>query len=309
MEKTELSTSRILCDFIVLALLASPLLIFQLFLTPHKRGFFCDDESIRYPYHESTVSRRKLGIFGVLIPIFLIIATELIRYFHWEKNCHFRFVSYQYRKWSVNRLLVRIYVFIGYFLVGACFNQLMVDIAKYTIGRQRPHFIAVCNPTDGNETSQCLNDPHRYITDFTCTGTDQYLLTESQLSFYSGHASFSFYVAWYTTLYLQSRFYRPLFSQLFLPIIQFFLFYAAVFVSYTRISNYKHHWSDVLIGGIVGSAIGIITAVFVARVFDRREIPPEFCRGRYLTIVHKESASEVDQQQNGRDVELGIRRL
>lgn len=39
-------------------------------------------------------------------------------------------------------------------------------------------------------------------------------------------------------LYLQSRFYRPLFSQLFLPIIQFFLFYAAVFVSYTRVFTF-----------------------------------------------------------------------
>ncbi|VDN23265.1 unnamed protein product [Gongylonema pulchrum] len=116
--------------------------------------------------------------------------------------------------------------------------------------------------TKGFET--CPVNSHEYITDFECTGTDKYLVHESMLSFYSGHSAFSFYAAWYTALYLQARLYRPLFSRLLLPVVQFALFGGAAFVAYTRVSNYKHHWSDVLVGAI---------ALFVAEVFSRREIP------------------------------------
>uniref|UniRef100_A0A1I7WJ74 AcidPPc domain-containing protein n=1 Tax=Heterorhabditis bacteriophora TaxID=37862 RepID=A0A1I7WJ74_HETBA len=154
------------------------------------------------------------------------------------------------------------------------------------------------------------DQPDVYITDFVCSGNNSKLIHESQLSFYSGHAAFSFYAAWFTSLYLQARLYRPLFSRLLLPVIQFSLFGGAAYVALTRVSlnklfhvqnihfseinshnliqvsDYKHHWSDVLVGAIMGSAIGIfvannysitvvykLQALFVAEVFKRREIP------------------------------------
>ncbi|VDM56328.1 unnamed protein product [Angiostrongylus costaricensis] len=272
--------SRVVCDFLVLSVCAIPLLIFHLWVTPYKRGFYCDDETIRYPYRESTVSRQMLIVIGLLVPtalvihlsnIFIIIATELFRTMAWEKKCESQFKTYHLRHYSVHRLVVRLYCFIGYFFLGVCFNQLMVDIAKYTIGRQRPHFMDVCRPSVGY--SECKN-PDFYITDFTCTGTDKKLILESQLSFYSGHSAFSFYAAWFTSLYLQARLYRPLFSRLLLPVIQFSLFGGASYVALTRVSDYKHHWSDVLVGALIGSIIGIFVALYVAEVFKRREIPP-----------------------------------
>jgi hypothetical protein len=63
----------------------------------------------------------------------------------WERRCADEFGTFRYRKYNVHRLIVRLYVFIGivwtnffktkiflagYFLLGICFNQLMVDIAK-----------------------------------------------------------------------------------------------------------------------------------------------------------------------------------
>ena len=74
-------------------------------------------------------------------------------------------------------------------------------------------------------------------------------------------------------LYLRARFYRPVLSSLVVPTIQFFLFFGASFVGYSRISDYKHHWSDVLVGSIAGTTIGFITAVFIAEVFKKQEIP------------------------------------
>uniref|UniRef100_A0A914CBA1 Phosphatidic acid phosphatase type 2/haloperoxidase domain-containing protein n=1 Tax=Acrobeloides nanus TaxID=290746 RepID=A0A914CBA1_9BILA len=281
----ELSISKIVCDFAVLVVCAIPLLIFHEFVTPYKRGFYCDDESIRYPYRGSTVSRQMLIVVGILIPCALIIATEVFRAVLWEKKCVHQFKAYRCRQYNVHRLIVRLYVFIGYFFLGICFNQLLCDIAKYTIGRQRPHFMEVCKPNIGY--NNCAND-HKYITDYVCTGENKYWIHESQLSFYSGHSAFSFFAAWYTTFYLQARLYKPLYSRLVVPVIQFALFFGAFYVAYTRISkpaytslytadwsslDYKHHWSDVLVGSIVGSATGIIVALYVAELFDKREIP------------------------------------
>ncbi|NP_001380219.1 Phosphatidic acid phosphatase type 2/haloperoxidase domain-containing protein [Caenorhabditis elegans] len=262
--------SRVLCDFLVLTLIAIPLYVFHEFIPPVRRGFYCDDESIRYPFRDSKVTRQMLIVVGLLIPILLILATELFRTLAWEKKCETEFKTYHVRNHSVHRLVVRLYCFIGYFFVGVCFNQLMVDIAKYTIGRQRPHFMDVCRPDIGYQT---CSQPDLYITDFKCTTTDTKKIHEAQLSFYSGHSAFSFYAAWFTSLYLQARLFRPLFSRLLLPVIQFLLFGGAAYVSLTRVSDYKHHWSDVLVGAIMGSAIGVFVALFVAEVFKRREIP------------------------------------
>lgn len=101
---------------------------------------------------------------------------------------------------------------------------------------------------------------------------------------------------------MQARLYKPLHSKILLPVIQFSLFGGASFVAYSRVSDYKHHWSDVLVGSIMGSAIGIINAVCFARVFKHREIPPcdrklvedheiEMEEGRYIKndISSKES--------------------
>ncbi|VBB29078.1 unnamed protein product [Acanthocheilonema viteae] len=316
----ELSISRIIADFAVLTFCAIPLLIFHKWVEPYKRGFYCDDESIRYPYRPSTVTRQMLIVIGLIVPA--IITTETFRLIAWERKCRNEFLYYHCRRYTVPRLIVRLYVFFGYFLLGVIFNQLMVDIAKYTIGRHRPHFIAVCKPkhmeiqhiaiggSPSNRTlafrrgfETCPINTHEYITDFECTGTDKYLLHESMLSFYSGHSAFSFYVAWYVALYLQARLYRPLFSPLLLPVIQFALFGGAAFVAFTRVSNYKHHWSDVLVGALFGSAIGIIVALFVAKVFSRREIP--LCDAHYCNREFG-LASQLERAVPSSDVETGM---
>lgn len=38
-------------------------------LKPHERGFFCNDESIKYPHQKSTIKLWMLVLFGVVMPI------------------------------------------------------------------------------------------------------------------------------------------------------------------------------------------------------------------------------------------------
>lgn len=58
------------------------------------------------------------------------------------------------------------YKVIGVFGFGAASSQLTTDIAKYSIGRLRPHFIDVCQP-DVNCTIK--ENHHIYWEDFQCT--------------------------------------------------------------------------------------------------------------------------------------------
>lgn len=58
--------------------------------------------------------------------------------------------------------------------------------------------------------------------------------------------------------YVQARL-NAKWARLLRPTIQFFLVAFAVYVGYTRVSDYKHHWSDVLVGLLQGALIAILT--------------------------------------------------
>ena len=78
------------------------------------------------------------------------------------------------------------------FAFGALASQTLTDIAKYSIGRLRPHFISVCVP---NVNCDEPRNKYRYIEDYSCLTSDR--LRDSRLSFMSGHSSFSAYCAVY----------------------------------------------------------------------------------------------------------------
>uniref|UniRef100_A0A0K0EM76 AcidPPc domain-containing protein n=1 Tax=Strongyloides stercoralis TaxID=6248 RepID=A0A0K0EM76_STRER len=51
-------------------------LLFQLWIEPTKRGFFCNDETIRYPFKQDTVTPNALIIFSVLPNILMVFYGE-----------------------------------------------------------------------------------------------------------------------------------------------------------------------------------------------------------------------------------------
>ena len=59
-----------------------------------------------------------------------------------------------------------IYKAVGSFLFGAAANQSLTDIAKYSVGRLRPHFLAVCKP----QWSSIDCTVGGYVENFTCDG-------------------------------------------------------------------------------------------------------------------------------------------
>ncbi|KAJ8955757.1 hypothetical protein NQ318_008631 [Aromia moschata] len=154
--------------------------------------------------------------------------------------------------------LYNIYCVIGIFAFGAACSQLTTDVMKYTIGRLRPHFYTVCQPDVCNGSYA----DYEYHVNFTCTNPlykdNERIMKEMRLSFPSGHSSFSMYTMVYFSIYLHKRMTWDG-SKLLKHTLQFLAVLSSVFTGMTRVSDYKHHWSDVLSGILLGALVAIIT--------------------------------------------------
>ncbi|MED6266415.1 Phospholipid phosphatase 1 [Characodon lateralis] len=263
----------ILLDLACLVLVGLPFFILTPKHNPFKRGFFCNDESIRYPFKEDTISYQLLG--GVMIPFTIIVLTcgeFLSVYLSRIKNRPLG------KKW-----VLCVYKALGSCLFGAAASQSLTDITKYSIGRLRPHFLAVCQPVW--DRISCKTGG--YIENFTCTG-DDFLVAEARVSFSSGHASFSMYCMLFLVLYLQARM-RSKWARLLRPTIQFFLITTAVYVGLTRVSDYKHHWSDVCAGLLQGGLVAVFTVFCVSNFFSQPVEP---------VVMQEEEAPHTSLQEN-----------
>uniref|UniRef100_A0A8I4A465 Phospholipid phosphatase 1 n=2 Tax=Simiiformes TaxID=314293 RepID=A0A8I4A465_CALJA len=293
-------------DVLCVLLAGLPFAILTSRHTPFQRGVFCNDESIKYPYKEDTIPYALLG--GIIIPfsiIVMILGETLSVYCNLlHSNSFIR-----------NNYIATIYKAIGTFLFGAAASQSLTDIAKYSIGRLRPHFLDVCDP-DWSK----INCSDGYIENYICRGNAE-KVKEGRLSFYSGHSSFSMYCmlfvavtrtradlegwaiaraftvlralpkAWAcdytegclnvwtcfvypglyltTSLYLQARM-KGDWARLLRPTLQFGLVAVSIYVGLSRVSDYKHHWSDVLTGLIQGALVAVLVAVYVSDFFKER---------------------------------------
>ncbi|CAE1258197.1 PLPP1_2_3 [Acanthosepion pharaonis] len=172
-----------------------------------------------YPYHESTISTALVTAVGLLVPIFFMTVCE--KFSTRQPKCEYVCVIGSKKKY-VPPWIGRLYSTVGIFVFGAVVTKLLTDVAKYTVGRLRPHFLDVCKPDVST-----YNCSQGYITKFTCTGTNKELIEDARLSFLSGHSSF----AMYSMLYLASSFFLIFFPSFFLN--SFFLISASFILHLT----------------------------------------------------------------------------
>jgi len=172
--------------------------------------------------------------------------------------------------------------------MGGLFTLLLTELAKFTVGRLRPHFLAVC----GVELNRALCvdtvdsiDYMKWVESVNCFKDDTNsttladhsakILKDARKSFLSGHSSFSFYCAMFLVLYLQHRLsdlraQNPLLMghmsktqsrslkiiykglRISRPFLQFAVMALAFYIALSRISDHKHHPMDVLAGSILG---------------------------------------------------------
>lgn len=300
MDRTsKLVIRRILVDFLCVFLVGITVLSFFLFGSPYKRGFFCNDESILYPWNKkSTVTSVMLYTIGLSLPIVAMILGEYTR----KRNLS-GIPSLVIGEFAIPYWLVMAYSRVGMFLFGAAVTVMTTDVAKYTIGRLRPHFIQLCNPS-----IDCSHpdNQHRYIKsdEFFCKGdASPKEQKESRLSFPSGHSSFAAFTMIFLALYIQTRLTSKS-SRLLRHFLQFICIWMAWFTAMTRISDFKHHWSDVVVGLAIGTTVALVMAFVIADLFERRKSLSESI---HVTEMEKGNRDMQCVENSPRPVVQGVR--
>ncbi|WAR02795.1 WUN-like protein [Mya arenaria] len=265
------------------------LLLFKVVGEPYKRGFFCDDQTLMYPFHSSTVTSGMLYGIGFSLGVFLVsfkwhvhmlIIEALLVFKFSKKDLHKQMDITKYGKLVV---FVRdTYLSLVPFIFGAAVEHIFADIGKFSIGRLRPHFFDVCQV---NFTK--VDCSSGYIVDFECTGDRPDLIDEVRKSFPSGHASFSTYVAVYLIIYIQRRT-TFLKHYIFRPLLQAVLLMMAWYTSLSRVMNNKHHPTDVIGGALVGAVTAFSIAYCVSDLFTL-QLPrcvhgPAYCVSDLYTL-------------------------
>ncbi|KAI3359736.1 hypothetical protein L3Q82_014101, partial [Scortum barcoo] len=223
-------------------------------VTPYRRGFFCGDSSITYPYIEREAIPDGLLIAGGIAITGLTIALG---------ECYrVRFRGVNSRAFVRNCYVSCLYKELGSFLFGCCVGQSLTNMAKLSVGRLRPYFLSVCNITYAS--INCT--PGSYVHEVVCKQSNQKMVEEARKSFFSGHASFAMYTMLYLAFYLQARLsWRG--ARLLRPLIQFLLFMIAIYTGLSRISDYRHHPTDVLTGFIQGGLTAYWVAFYISSMF------------------------------------------
>ncbi|XP_071217568.1 phospholipid phosphatase 3-like isoform X2 [Salvelinus alpinus] len=223
-------------------------------IVPHRRGLFCNASSISLSYKSSTVPTTALVAVGFTVPVTSIVIGESYR-IHYLNEGSKSFVG--------NPYISALYKQVGVFIFGCAVSQSFTDIAKVSVGRMRPHFLDVCKPDWST-----INCSLGYITDYQCHGPES-KVQEARKSFFSGHASFSMYTMLYLVFYLQSRFtWRG--ARLLRPLTQFTLIMMSFYTGLSRVSDHKHHPTDVLAGFGQGALVSYCIVFFVSDLFKPR---------------------------------------
>lgn len=211
------------------------------------------ERDIFFPYAKSeTVSTAMLMIISFFIPLGLMSIWYLVDSFVFGYSKKSNFKIYHNAILSLT--------------LGMALNIFLTTFIKIRAGRLRPDFLYRCNP---DPTTFKIGDLVDVSTQ--CTG-DPSLLRQGRKSFPSGHASNSscgmtvlafflmiIFRKWSCNSFNQSnasvrtimkpRLWRWAIGVL-IPVV------TALFVSLSRVSDYRHHWQDVLAGIIIGISVG-----------------------------------------------------
>jgi phosphatidate phosphatase len=242
-------------------------------LKPFERGFWCNDETIRYPRRPDSVTITMLVVFTTVITPLLFVIVECVT--SWRGRS--RTVSWLswYRAAACSSV-----VLFGFFWIGLMTTLIVTEVGKLTIGRLRPHFMDVCRPVLNTTDCSSLG----YIEDYKCSNVSHpRLVVEARKSFPSGHSSMAGFMAVYLAYYIHCRL-RTGYSQLVRLLVQLTLCSLAVYTGLSRVSDNMHHWSDVLAGALIGVLVALWTIIFLKKS---------------VSLGHKEQLRSTAHAENG----------
>lgn len=219
-------------------------MLLNLFYHNHEAGFFCNDQSLKYPYKRSIVSIEVVLAMSIILPLFIFGVTT-----------HFTDTKPP-NTTSSNKFLPRLYktFYTYYFGISSCTSIMWVP--KYLSGGLRPYFFELCQPVMA-DNSTC-DDPRNhgvFIEDYTCSAADP-LPHDVFRTFPSGHATIISYTMTYMTIFLQISVKERYVLVRYFTQLAFIC--TAFYVSLSRISDHHHHPEDVAAGMVLGCTTAVM---------------------------------------------------
>ncbi|KAF8162941.1 phosphatidic acid phosphatase type 2/haloperoxidase [Crassisporium funariophilum] len=200
----------------------------------YRRVFSLEDTSLRHPYavHERVPNLALYLICGIA-PFVIMSIVNFITVRSW---------------WDFHNGTLGL-------VLGLALTGSFTQIVKITVGRPRPDILDRCQPPPG------LSDPAYSLSDWTiCTQLDGHILRDGFRSFPSGHSSLSFAGLGFLAFYLAGKLHlfdsRGQTSKAWLALSPFM---AAALVAVSRTMDYRHHWHDVLVGSLLGTALAFFS--------------------------------------------------
>ncbi|XP_036327336.1 putative phosphatidate phosphatase [Rhagoletis pomonella] len=287
---------RLIVDVVILiALCCVALIALPKLLATTRRGFFCSDASLRYPYTASLLSRVHITIVVIALPAAFMLVVEMlwaaVRAARKQKSANtaagntavgkraggaqqFVFVGI-----SVPTFVSECYKIVGIYFFGLALVLIAVNATKHFVGRLRPYFFDVCQPqlleTLGGGTAcdryaEEAQNITGYIEDYECyeLAASANLLTMARHSFPSGFTATVCYAMCFVIFYLQARLTAGALL-IYKTLLQFGCLTLATLVGMERFYTHHNHWTDIAAGAALGLIIAAFVTTSVAKLFKR----------------------------------------
>ncbi|XP_049876653.1 phospholipid phosphatase 1-like isoform X2 [Pectinophora gossypiella] len=256
--------------------------LFELRILPgHKTGFFCNDPRLSYPFTGDTVSMAAIVSTVVLLPIPIIFVTELI----------FHDTDYFERTKIVQSIRNTLWIYRSY-AYGLFLNLSVVEVMKLVTGAPRPTFFDICQP----DTARTCNGSE-FVPTFECTRNARFsswFQSDSYHSFPSGHTSLSVHCGLFLAWYLQRRAFDWNHRCVFVvPVLQLALLSYSAVCSLTRVTDYRHHWWDVLVGTVIGVVSMLYAVLVLCKNFSYTAKTNKVSEGHQNALMYHNTRSDM----------------
>lgn len=273
----------------------------------HVQGFFCYDTTLTKPYlgpeDRSAVPPVLLYALVTGLPTLLITVTEtvlfLIQYTSKEFDRSEKTVATGDCCY-LNPLVRRTVRFLGVYVFGLFTVDIFVNAGQVVTGNLAPYFLTVCKP---NYTALGCQQALRYIShQEACTGNQDDIL-KARKTFPSKEAALSVYAALYLAMYVTCVV-KSKGTHLAKPVLSLGFMCLAFLNGLNRVAEYRNHWSDVIAGYIIGTAIATFLVVCVVHNFKGKLLlteehtPEHVPASAMLNLGRVESALEKYSSQN-----------
>ncbi|CAF1089501.1 unnamed protein product [Rotaria sordida] len=271
-----ISLLKIVFDGLALIIVLAAWLIFKYFVKPVRRAFLCSDLNLYHPPPEKKVFPTwLLFICAIIIPLVIILLSESIRWFYLHRRKAAKVVyelQIRSKVFKIPEWVGNLYIIVGVFLFANCANSLLTNIGKVAVGRLRPHFIPSC--FDKFSYTEFCRYPNEWMVNYVCLGEASDIIKEKdgsydiRQSFPSGHASSAFCGLIFLALYVHKVWNYRNFG-LFPYLMKMGCFALAAYIGITRITDNRHHATDVLSGAILGTVVAFIGFRYMVNSFKQ----------------------------------------